>query len=661
MSAEVTALGGGTLPRFLGDPALRIVVVGGHGGVGKSTVSCATAIARAELFPARRTVLLSADPAQSLPRILGSDPLPPNLALSAEPAGEAYRRFQTEQHEALQDLTAALADTVETGGIDPASLSLPGVDEVMNYLTLARIVGGDVTTTVVVDTAPIGHALRLLSTGAALRAYCEALESVLAKRRYLATVYRRTAPARDFPADQLLDRLRGEIGIVESLLHDWARCNFVAVFRFGTDDDAAAMDLAARLRELRVAVRELVFNAVPEGTTADVPAEVLARLARCFDGVKRGRWMLPRLAHEPAGVQALRRLAQSFRPAMDSGCIVEPPPIRRGLVTAGANGEQLRMLPPGALPWLILVTGKGGTGKTTIATALAIAARRAGIDTTLLDAAPGGGLARLLAMPLSAPPSSPVAGFRAAQADPAGEWSRLRAKYTEELSAVTLGSGEVEPVFERRALEALVELAPPGIDECFGLLAIDAALDDAARNAPATALLVADMAPTGHFLRLLDIPAQVGPWLKAIVEALDQHAHSLPMPATRDALARMLARLTRMDALLRDPQRCTVVITTEPATLATSESVSLAEGLARRGIAVGALVINRVGPDADAQAVSTQLAAACPGVRQIALPELSGVSGLEIAHALASAFAFSGRRRVPDSGATPQTSEHPPQ
>lgn len=657
--ADVAVQDGEHLPDFIDDPALRIVVVGGEGGVGKSTLACAAAIARAERFPARRVVLLSTDPAQALPRILGTDPLPSNLTLSAEPADSAYRRFQAEHREALADLAAAVAEITEAGPVDTATLSLPGVDEVMSYLALARILGGDIPATVVVDTAPIGHALRLLSTGATLRAWCEAIEAVLAKRRYLAQVYRRTGSNRDFPADRLLDWLRGEIERVESLLHDWARCSFVAVLRYAGGEDAAAIDLVARLRERRVAVRELVFNAVPPGTPASALANAQARLERRLGGAKRGWWMLPKHACEPAGPHALRRLAQALRPVTESEAAGEPA-RGRGLEALTTDQEPLAMRPPSGPPWLILVAGKGGTGKTTIATAIAIAAGRTDIDATLLDAGPGGGLARMLALPLSASPIPLAAGFRAAQAEPAADWSRLRTQFTDELSAVALGTREAQPVFERRALEALVDLAPPGIDECFGLLAIDAALDDAARNASGLALVVADMAPTGHFLRLLDVPTQVRPWLTAVVDALDQHTQALPLPRTRDALAHMLVRLARMDALLRDAQRCTVVITTEAAALATSESALLTEGLTRRGIAVGALVINRTGPDADGRAASRQLAAACPGVRQIVLPRLPDTTGLEIAHALAVAFAFSGRPRKAAADAPTDTTVHSP-
>lgn len=633
-------------PACIADAGQRIVFVGGQGGVGKSTCAAAIALARAERFPNRRVVLLSTDPANALPRILRDDALPPNLRLEAQPADESYRAFVDAHRPALDDLAAAASEISDSGRLDPGALSLPGVDEVMSYLALCRITGSVDPVQVVVDTAPIGHALRLLATGSTLTTWCDALDAILAKRRYLAGLYRRNRDAEPAPADGLLRWLRAEVSRVETLIHDWARCSFVVVLRENATGAQAAATLVEALRDQRVSVRELVVNAVEARHDATSLPAWCARIARSMPGPGRRWWALPQVAPEPAGVAALRMLARSFEPieAIEPGSTPIDPPATETLQAASTPGLMLRK-PLARQPQLILVTGKGGTGKTTLATAIALAARHAGIDATLVAADPSGGLARLVGHALQDHATTLPVGIHAVQAQPQSAWARLRALFTEELAAVPLGSKAAQPVFERDAIKALADLAPPGIDECFGLLAIEAALAHARARGPA--LVVADMAPTGHFLRMLDVPLQVRPWLAAIHEALDMHAGALPMPRTRAALGDILARLALIDDVIHDASGCSVLVAAEPAALATAETTSLVAAITRRRITVQGVLLNRVTAGPAAASARSTLAASCPRVALLELPMLIGGSGLDLAERLSSAFAFRAEAHAP--------------
>src|SRR5262245_2450468 len=144
---------------------------GGKGGVGKTT--CAAACALAEAGAGRRVLAVSTDPAHSL-----GDALAVHLTSrpSAIPAGRGrLRAVELDANRALARWMArhrrALADIIEHGtwldrhDVDELlELAVPGIDELIGLIEIVRLAsarpGFDL---VVVDTAPTGHALRLLA------------------------------------------------------------------------------------------------------------------------------------------------------------------------------------------------------------------------------------------------------------------------------------------------------------------------------------------------------------------------------------------------------------------------------------------------------------------------------------------------------------------
>src|SRR4051794_24720758 len=143
---------------------MRIVLVTGKGGVGKTTVACATAVAAAA--QGQRTLVLSTDTAHSLADVLGTElghsPVAVGTNLAAQQL-DGRRRLE----ESWSDIRGYLVELLGWAGadaIDAAELSaLPGLDEVFALENLRDHAQRDDLDLIVVDCAPTAETLRLLA------------------------------------------------------------------------------------------------------------------------------------------------------------------------------------------------------------------------------------------------------------------------------------------------------------------------------------------------------------------------------------------------------------------------------------------------------------------------------------------------------------------
>ncbi len=281
------------------------------------------------------------------------------------------------------------------------------------------------------------------------------------------------------------------------------------------------------------------------------------------------------------------------------------------------------MLPErlGAGPGWTLVGGKGGVGKTTVAAALAVALADAGERVLALSTDPAHSLGDALGTPLG-PERAPVPGapgLDALEVDAARERARFLERHRDTLLRLVergtlLAPGEVG---------GLLDLALPGMDELAALLR----LLDLADSDPALRVVV-DTAPTGHTLRLLDLPSTAGGWIAAL-EAMEARHRGValalagayrPDPAALD-LASLRADVERLAALLADPARTRFVLVATPEPVVLAETRRYLDELRERGIAVGSIVVNRVaGGD---ESADVGLGAAGEGVPMVGIPLLA--------------------------------------
>src|SRR5690606_28171096 len=147
----------------------------------------------------------------------------------------------------------------------------------------------------------------------------------------------------------------------------------------------------------------------------------------------------------------------------------------------------------------VLVAGKGGVGKSTCAAAIALVLAETR-PVTLLGTDPARALSDVLVLPLPSGSTDATASLRVRQIRPDEEGSTFGSRYRSEIDAALAAIGlDHAARLDRRVLEALGDLAPPGLDE---IVAVAALVDDLASGRT----VVVDTAPTGHFLRLIETP-----------------------------------------------------------------------------------------------------------------------------------------------------------
>ncbi|MCA9694934.1 MAG: TRC40/GET3/ArsA family transport-energizing ATPase, partial [Myxococcales bacterium] len=460
---------------LLGAPSLRLVLFGGRGGVGKTSVATAAALAHADACAEQRCALISVDPAHSIRDCLANAPLPANLDVIEFDAAAALTRFKAERGPLLREV-ARRGTFLDDEDIDRfLDLSLPGLDEFMALLELAAMTERGDHARVFVDTAPIGHTLRLLSAPAALLEWLDALDALLEKHRYMREVFSGARRADD--ADLMIADLRRRTEALRELLAS-AGARFIAVV---VPEPLCLQETATLLAEVsRLGVRAdaVIVNHLRahdgcprcERIALDQRATLEAHPA-ALEG--REVFALPELAAEARGREPLRALWRSLHElsltAGRSRDPLAPPIVRAAIARAQVDVE------------LVFVVGKGGVGKTTIACALALDAARRGEQVALISTDPAPSLATCLATTIDATPRAVADGLIAQVIDAPAEWTSWQALYRDELAASFGEARGFELRFDRQALERTLELSPPGIEE---IVAVTRVLDilDSARS-----------------------------------------------------------------------------------------------------------------------------------------------------------------------------------
>ncbi len=516
----------------------------GKGGVGKTSLSCATGLALAE--SGKQVLIVSTDPASNLDEVLGATlgqaptaiPQVPGLfALNIDPEVSAhnYRERMVAPYRGI--LPAAAIASMEEQFSGACTVEIAAFDE------FSKLLGQPEATArfdcVIFDTAPTGHTLRLLTLPSAWSEFiadsnggasCLGPLAGLEKQKalYAATVQR------------LADPLQTTVILVSR-------------------PDVAALREAERTRgelvELGITNQCLALNGVlAEDDTSDVIARAMQQRAKQALGtMPKGlaelqRSITPFLPKGTVGIDALRLMANPDVPinaGQASDCL---------LAAMELPGKLLPLIDELAQDGrgVIMTMGKGGVGKTTVAAAIAVELAGRGFQVVLSTTDP--------AAHVSSAIGETVPNLKVSRIDPAAEV----AQYTAEVLA------KASPTLDANGRAMLEEdLRSPCTEEIAVFRAFALAVDGGKEG-----FVVLDTAPTGHTILLLDAAEA---YHREVLRTQGE------MP---EAVTQLLPRL-------RDPAYTKVLVVTLPEATPVSEADRLQQDLIRAGITPFAWIINQ--------------------------------------------------------------------
>ncbi len=530
--------------QFLHHPP-RFLFFTGKGGVGKTSISCASAIQLAE--HGKKVLLVSTDPASNVGQVFGIH------------IGNHITKVSAVNNlDALEIDPQAAAQSYRDRIVNPVRGLLPddvvkGIEEQLSGACTTEIAAFDEFTTLLIDspitdhydhiifdTAPTGHTIRLLQLPGAWSGFLEQGKgdaSCLGPLAGLEKQREQYKAAVDALADGKRTRLILVARAQQSTLREVAR----------THEELAGIGLKQQY---------LVIN----GILPKAEAEHDALAAAIYQREQIARNSIPQVlkslpqdtitlkAFDLVGLEALRQLlTDSPNQLKDNNSLpfeFTPPSLSSLVDNIAADGHGL-----------IMTMGKGGVGKTTVAAAVAVELAHRGLSVHLTTSDPAAHLSETLNDALN----SSLDNLTVSRIDPQEETERYRHHVLESKGAQLDAEG-------RALLEE--DLRSPCTEEIAVFQAFSRIIREAGKK-----FVVMDTAPTGHTLLLLDA---TGAYHREVARQMDKtHMHfTTPMMQ------------------LQDPKRTKILIVTLAEKTPVLEAANLQLDLRRAGIEPWAWVVN---------------------------------------------------------------------
>ncbi|MBV9608786.1 MAG: ArsA family ATPase, partial [Acidobacteria bacterium] len=543
----------------------------GKGGVGKTTVSSAYAVWAASQRPRGSVLLMSTDPAHSLSDLFGLGYRgekrrikldgPGRLDLWQIDPGREFKKFLSAHKQGILTL-------IENGTffrkweIEPLlDTTLPGMAEIAGLLALSDLRESGDYDEIVVDTAPMGHTLRLFEFPQHFAHFLNFLQVAASQEKSFAKRFEETGLS---PAKFLAGWHSAAEAVVSAISGPTALVLVTTPERFSLQESVRAADALADYKP-PLSFQTIVVN-------------------RAVSSDGSCPWCEQRACHTKG---ARKFLAEHFPglPVMSGEDAGAPVIGASDLLAFGRHifeGKALRLdvkspkqpkleFRAAAWPWLqtslSLTIGKGGVGKTTVSAALAYHTRKVapGTAVTICSTDPAPSLDDIFQQPIGDRAVSVLGDrqLRAAEFDAAAHlraWARRAQRQMDEALERQSSLTRTNFDFERRLFRAILDIVPPGLDELLATFRVLQMVSDEA------GLVLIDMAPTGHALELLRMPDRILRWSRLLLNTLNPHITLRPIRDLADEVTSIGKQAQRVAKLLKDRSRARIypVMLAEP-------------------------------------------------------------------------------------------------
>ena len=534
------------LPLYRTDPAhtTRYLFFTGKGGVGKTSLSCATALKLAEA--GKRVLLVSTDPASNLDEVLETKLTNKPTPIAGVPKLDAMNINPVEAAAAYRErLIGPMRGLLPEAALRSMEEQLSGscTVEIAAFDEFSGLIGNPENTKdydhIIFDTAPTGHTLRLMSLAKAWDQFLDKNTSGTSCLGPLAGLEKQRA-VYESTVKNLADKVATTLVLV-------SRPQLAAL--------REAERTSKELRALGVSNQCLIINGIFETKCLDdVTAQAMQRrgeaaLAAAKDFITSlSSFVVPLRPINILGLGGLRVL-------LDGDIIIAPIP---GLVDVWTppEMENLELLVADIErqgSGVIMTMGKGGVGKTTVAAAIAVMLARRGHAVHLSTTDPAAHVAQTLA--------GQVSGLTLSKIDPVAETTAYQAE-------VMRAQGDKMDAAGRALLQE--DLRSPCTEEIAVFRAFAREVGQGTNR-----FVVLDTAPTGHTLLLLDAS-----------EAYNRELQRQSRSTQPEEVLHLLERL-------RDPAFTRILLVTLPEATPVHEAAALQEDLRRAQIEPFAWVINQ--------------------------------------------------------------------
>jgi arsenite-transporting ATPase len=308
--------------------------------------------------------------------------------------------------------------------------------------------------------------------------------------------------------------------------------------------------------------------------------------------------VVPQQEQEPVGAIALDQLFTQVQTAQPTSNLLHH--------SAATHFEIPDKIPPGFHDFLtverhlIIVGGKGGVGKTTVAGAIAwgIAHRHPDQKIRVISIDPAHSLGDAFGTSLDHTPTDLTNNLSAQEINAERVLDQFREDYLWELAEMM--SGDAHPddslsiAYGPAAWRQIVSQALPGIDEMLSLITVMELLETREQD-----LIILDTAPTGHLLRFLEMPTAMGDWLAWIFKLWIKYQDVVGRTDLMGRLRTLRQRVMQAQKKLKDETYTEFIGVLQAQSAIMSEAERLTRSLEKMGVRQSYIVHNRYHPGHD--------------------------------------------------------------